>query len=341
MRIPYPSFLRPFFNSSTSSGLNATLDPERIEKRLRQRPSKAEVAALAIGLSLTFGFALLHAQGVPTGLDYQVFLDAARGDPYGYYYAEWFLPIFNALDLLPFELGYVLWNLLNLAGMWLALRVFNGPRALTLFSYQMLYILYYGNIVGVILGALALAWWALHRNRFLIAGLGFFVAATKFQLGIPLGLALWLLADISWYTRLRSLLVALIGLLASLVIWPGWPLELYDRLLTSPPYAMGNVSLWPILGPVVLLLLLPPLLLKLSTTRRLIAWTAAIALVLPYFQQTDLLGLFVLPVGRLPLLGNIGYLMVLQSWTALQWLVIVPILAYIWALWPQAEANQR
>lgn len=261
-----------------------------------------------------------------------MFLNAAEGDFAGYYYADWFLPVFDLLGRLPFAAGYVVWGLLNLAGLWFALRVFNGPRVLTLVSYQVFYVVYYGNIAGVIVGGLALAWWSLHRERGLLAGVGFFIAATKFQLGVPLGLLIWLLAETSWYTRLRALLVALVGLLASLLIWVDWPVDLYYRLTGAPPYAMGNISLWDVLGPVGILLLLPPLLLPLSRERRLIAWTAAVALAMPYFQQTDLLGLFVLPVGGLPLLGNIGYGMLQYGWRALQWMSVIPLLAYGWVL---------
>lgn len=309
------------------------LSPEHIEARLRAKPTLGEFAALVLAAGLLLGFAVLSI-GRPAlgGLDYRVFLDAAQGNPAGYYYADWFLPVFDLLGVLPFSAGYVLWGLLNLAGVWFALRVFNGPRVLVLVSYQVFYVVYYGNIAGVIVGGLALAWWSLHRDRYLLAGIGFFIAATKFQLGVPLGLAVWLLADTSWYTRFRALLVALLGLLASLLIWPDWPLDLYYRLISAPPYAMGNISLWSILGPVVLLLLLPPLVLPLTRERRLIAWTAAVGLAMPYFQQTDLLGLFVLPVGWLPLAGNIGYGMFRYGWQALQWMSAIPVIAYVWVL---------
>jgi hypothetical protein len=61
------------------------------------------------------------------------------------------------------------------------------------------------------------------------------------------------------------------------------------------------------------------------------------ALGLPYFQQTDLLALYVLPIGWLPvLLGNLGYLFFSIYWDALQMLFIVPMVVYLSLIIPEA-----
>ena len=57
-------------------------------------------------------------------------------------------------------------------------------------------------------------------------------------------------------------------------------------------------------------------------------------LALPYFQQADLMVLFVLPCGWLPLLGNLGYLMAARGWEVLPWLCIIPLMEYCKCLIP-------
>jgi hypothetical protein len=83
-----------------------------------------------------------------------------------------------------------------------------------------------------------------------------------------------------------------------------------------------------------LLFWLPPVLLSLSRARRFMALAAASALGLPYFQQTDLLFLFTLPVGWPVLLGNLGYFFAVYQWLALQALAIVPLVIYGLTLGP-------
>ncbi|MFO8037137.1 MAG: hypothetical protein R6U57_10975, partial [Anaerolineales bacterium] len=62
---------------------------------------------------------------------------------------------------------------------------------------------------------------------------------------------------------------------------------------------------------------------------RMILFIAALSLTLPYFQQTDLLALFILPVGYIAWLGNLGFLFIIGRWQALKWLAIIPSLVYL------------
>jgi hypothetical protein len=57
-------------------------------------------------------------------------------------------------------------------------------------------------------------------------------------------------------------------------------------------------------------------------------------LALPYFQQTDMLFLLVMPIGWIGLLGNLGYFMSLYGWIALQLLAVFPLTVYILSLMP-------
>jgi hypothetical protein len=318
------------------------LAPDKINVRLRARITPFELFALLLTFGVALVFTYFDSQSQLKAFpDFLTFLRTSNAvsvaDLDGYFYAHWFRPVFALLNLLPFHTAVVIWSALNIIGIWFAARVFNGNRVLALLNYQMLYVLYYGNIVGVIVGALALMWWALHsssRFKWELAGLCWAIAATKFQLGIPIGLALFLLVDATPFQRLRVVLIPLVVMLLSLIVYPDWVSLLYQTIQTLPPNTQGNLSLWQYFGAVTLLLWLPVLLPGLSQGRRLVLVACATALALPYFQQTDLLILFVLPVGAIPALaGNLGFpLFALSQWAGLKWLVLIPLGLYLMAL---------
>lgn len=260
---------------------------------------------------------------------------SAGGGEFGYYYyAYWLVPFLTLLQRLPFYLSAALWLMLNIAGLWAAARVMGGNAALALLTYQALYLLYYGQIGGIIAGGLALAWWGMAHRKWGWAGLGLLIAAVKFQSGLLLGAFLWLLAPLTWRERLKALVVPVLGACASVLVYPGWPLQWLQRLQDNPANDYGSISLWPWLGPAVLLLFVPPVLIRLDQPRRFLALAAAACLAVPYFQQADLVNLFILPLGWLAALGNLGFLFIPFGWTALKLLALLPALVYLAAFWP-------
>ncbi len=124
----------------------------------------------------------------------------------------------------------------------------------------------------------------------------------------------------------------------SLIIYPLWPLSVFETIRNYPPNDWGSIALWRRLGPVALLFALPPLLLNLPRDRRLVAIMAAIPLVVPYFQQTDLLLLFAFPLGWLPLLGDIGLFYKVIGWQMMPILVMIPFIAYGIAIAPGIQS---
>jgi len=306
-----------------------TTDAAGIDARLRARPTLFESFALVLALSLVGAFTWAYLQWQVQPFDYAVYSRAARGDPGQYFYAEWILPLHWLVSLLPFPLGYIVWSVAGILCLFFAARVFGGHPALVLLVFQTFYVVFLGQITGILIGGLALSWWGMAHRRWHIAGLGLLIAAAKFQIGVAFGLLLLLAADISWRERLRVLLLPAVGAVLSLLFRPAWPLDLLARIQAHPPYDWASISLWRWIGPSALLLWLPPLLLPLARRDRLIALAAACPLALPYFQQADLLTLFVLPVGWLPvLLGNLGYLFFAFRFEALQLLGVVPLIVY-------------
>lgn len=310
------------------------LDADTIEARLRTRLTRFEFGALVALLLIQLGFVYLRASYGEdvAGIDLMAFYDAAHGDYWGFFYADWILPVFMAMDALPGELGYLVWGTANIGAVFFATRVFGGNVPILLFSYQMLYTAFFGQITGLTCGGLALLWWGMARGWWQIAGFGLLLAATKFQIGATYGLALWLLADVRWRDRWQVLIIPLAVGILSLVWHPTWPFDLLERLQDNPPDSRGNISLWVWIGPLALVLWLPVLALKLTPGQRLVGVGAAAALALPYFQQNDLLHLFMLPVGWLGLLGNWGYAFGVLGDAAFQVLALVPLVAYGWVL---------
>lgn len=319
-------------------------DPGSLNRRLSARPTRWESLALVFAVALTGAFIWLHSQTQLSPLDFSIYLLAARGEFAHFYYAFWLLPLFWALGGLPIFVAYALWNLLNIFGVFLAARIFGGRVALALFSFSMFSLLYVGQITGLILGGLALLYWGLAHRRFHLAGLGFVLAAAKFHVGLPPAIFLLLAADLSRHEKLRVLLLPGAATALSLLAWPVWPLTLLAKLLDPPLLyeGAGSVSLWRWAGPWTLLLWAPPLLMRLTTIRRLVAILAASALALPYFSYIDLLGLFVLPIGWLPIvLSNFGSLMLFYGWTPVQMLFVVPLSLYLAALMRPGKKGSR
>ena len=129
-----------------------------------------------------------------------------QGDTSELFYGYWIKPVFWALAKLPQTVSFMLWSLINLTSVLFASRVLGGKSWLALFSYQMIYVLFYGQITGLILGGLALAWLGMTERRPHLAGMGFLIAAVKPQYLI-ICLILRLMGNISWKERLLALTV--------------------------------------------------------------------------------------------------------------------------------------
>ena len=307
-----------------------SLEKDMILLRIKPPLSRFEFFSLTLLISLILIFAYHHQVGFYQPIDfYYSFMPAGGGDYSNFFYSYWIMPVLFILDKLPFSIAYILWALLNLGGTFFAGRVFGGKPGFTLINYQLLFVLHYGQITGIILGGLALAWWGMASKKVHLAGLGFLIAAIKPQLGLVIGLIIWLLSDLSWSERRKTLLVPLFGLIITTILYPLWIQNILLALNSGLVNFTGNLSLWRFLGPWSLLLLIPPLLIKTSRSKRILFLVVGAMISLPYLQQTGLLALYVFPYGWLAMLGNLGFLVPLLGWEILQWLFIVPLVIYI------------
>lgn len=337
---------RPGFTTNIQPHFSdLTLDYDEIKHRLQRRMSLGEVFAIGLCLAVA-GIAIWLNQSGLTGLyDFESHMDINHGDYWNYFYPKWIDPLYNLLSFLPFYAAYGALVILNILGAFFAARVFKSPAALILISYQSLYNIFYGNITGLVIGGIGLLWFGLASRKWWLAGIGLLLAGAKYQSGLLIAGLILLYANLPWKEKARTMIVPLLVTVATLTVDPQWPFDLIARIMNTPPNADGSLSLWRWLGPAALIFLIPPLVLRIPREERLLLALAAIPLAAPYFQQTDLLGVMVLPTGWLVALsGNISFTFPLLGHLGLQIAFIVPLGLYLYALirtFRQPKSPQR
>ncbi len=302
---------------------------EDLNKRVLSRPSRLELGLLALNVGLMVTFFLNWKKGVPAFPDLFTYLSAAEGNFQGFYYAYWILPVFKVLNYIPLDVVIPLWCIFNVLGVFFTTRVFGNRPAIVLTTYQLFYVIYYGQILGYVLGGLGLLWWGVKNEKFIWSGTGLLIASTKFHLGLPLVLFLLILSEVEWGKFLKILLVPILAYLLAFLLYPHWPVSILETVKSSPPNELGSISLWQWIGPISLILWIPVFFMPLEKLERMVLLITTLNLTLPYFQQTDLLALFTFPIGRFAWLGNIGFLFIFKQWQALKLLVFIPSLVYL------------
>jgi len=246
------------------------------------------------------------------------------------YWTRW---LFALLRLPPEPVAFVALSTVCTALFYVATHVFKGQPWKLFVSFAFAWTLFYGQIDGLVVGGIALAWWALQRERPILIGAGLALASIKPQMSLPLALMMW------WWSpsRLKTLLIPALMGGASLLQWGWWLPEWLWILLNTEDiiYLSRNISLWPILGPWVLLTWLPVARIRLTRHRKMIAVAANTALTMPYFPLPSAVLLLSMPIpwwfwalSQLPWLGSvIGY------WVYYPMKMLPPLLL-LWALWP-------
>ncbi len=264
------------------------------------------------------------ATGLRAGFP-QVYYHASERGYAGFYYPAWSLFILKPFDLLPPRIAHVTFLLAQTACVVIAARYFGGDLRGIFLNYTAVRFMLLGQFDGFVILGLVLLDWALDRKHDGLAGLGLLLALIKPQVGLPLATYFLLRRR-----RLWPLLVLAGAIVLSLALWPGWPGNMLERLLQDPPLHLGNISLWQFIGVAALALWLPTVFLPMPDARQRALIAATTALASPYFQSHSLLLVYVMPIGLLPLLGNVGFFSVLGCERALVLQAVVPAIVYVW-----------
>ncbi len=315
-----------------------SIDPFEIDQRLKKPLSRWEFGGLTLAL-LFAPMVLLFSEvnlGGQQAYDFLHYLNSARGDFSFYYYAHWLLPLWSMLAALPLWLAYLIWTTLSALAVFFAARLFGANVPMVILSCQMLVVLYMGQFTGFLIGGLALLWWGIAHKKWNVAGLGLFLAASKYHTGLIPALALLLCAELSWPQRLKIFTLPIILGLLSLIVYPLWPLQVIESYRSNPANDWGSLALWQWIGPAALMVWLPPILLKMTWRERIFALFAATPLGIPYYQQADLLIISILPLNFLPLFANFAFLKPFIGYTADHILVVIPIFIYLGTIIPSA-----
>lgn len=304
---------------------------QTITWKIFQKIRLGEWVGLILAFTILIVFALYQSE-IVYPVDLVNYLNAARHTFQGYYYLPTWLPLFGLLARLPLSAAWFIWGTLNVLGFWFAWRVFGGSTW-AWFTATLFFVLFYGQITGILAAGVAVFWVALRRDHWLLAGIGACMALTKYQWGFPLLIVLGWLAQRPKRTYFLTTCVTFVIIGVCLGLYPEWLTTFATRYNLYPPNDQASISLWRYVGPASLILWGLPFLLRLDTVKRLNLLFLAIPLVTPYFQPHDLLVWFAFPLGIWPLLSNLTFVL-LSYWglDGLRWLALLPLLLYIYHL---------
>jgi hypothetical protein len=245
----------------------------------------------------------------------------------------WTRWLFSLLAFPPEPVAFVGLSVVTTALIYFAVWVFRGKHWVVFASFAFAWTLLYGQIDGLVVGGLALAWWALQQERPVLLGAGLILASIKPQLSLPLGLALW------WWSpgRVKSLLIPALVVGASLLQWGWWVPEWLQNLGSTQDLTdlSRNVSWWPVLKWWVWLIWMPIIMLRLPRPRKLIAIAAGTALTVPYFPFPSIILLLVLPIPWwIWALSQIPFLTVWFGYEIYPIMRILPLSLLLWAIYP-------
>jgi hypothetical protein len=262
--------------------------------RLNTKPFKISLI-IAAGLVVIYAvnFGPLSSQTVG-GKDWvDAFRSGARGDYSHVVTPYWSLFLSYLPARLPEPFGFSVWIAIGAFLVLVTASYFESPLLMLLLSYQMNWVLFYGQVDPYVIFGIGLGYYGVKCSKPLLIGIAISLLLIKPQIGILIAIYYFFSSPSKWKTFLMSA----IPILASLLIWPGWPERLYLEQLTTfmdrPPQDWTNTSLglplWIGMILSVFVLILP-----LRIKEKVPALIATNLLVSPYstiYSQLSLLSL--------------------------------------------------
>jgi hypothetical protein len=249
----------------------------------------------------------------------------------------WLSTILTPFVMLPERVGFSLFLAFSVAIIVFSTHALKGHPIPLLLSAQLSWILWWGQIDGLAILGLALAWIAYQKKSWVLMSVAFLLVLLKPQVSlIPFMFLWWWLGKERWKTATLSAIL----LLLSVIIWGPWPLWSITKVIRfagQSTYGPWNTSL----GVMAFPLFIPAIFLPLKDrSKRLLAISATALLVSPYMPYYSTLVLFCFPLPwGLYSFAFLGYFPSLLG-TEVAWkgITFLPILTLLWIY--QAPAMQ-
>lgn len=302
---------------------------------------------VAGGIVCIFGmvFGPISSQTVGASDWRDAFRNGARGD-----YSRVVTPYWSLfLSLLPAQfpepLGYLIWISAGLFLVLVTAQRFQSPLLAVLLSYQMNWIVFYGQIDPFIIFGVGLGYDAIVNKKPYLLGVALALVTIKPQVGLLLAAYFFFSSSSKPKTTLTFLLIVLL----SLLVWPKWPERfIFEQMLSfmDRPYnSWANTSLeipyW--LGAIIsLLALISPMTLE-QKIPLLLATNLFISPYSTIYSQLSLLS-----VGLPYLFSIFGFIpwvvaIIAGPFGTWQWAFVFPlsviIYSYYAAYWKDVETK--
>lgn len=248
-------------------------------------------AGLVVLYAILFGPFSSQTVGGKDWVD--AFRSGGRGDYSHVVTPYWSLFLSYLPARLPDPFGYFVWIMVGAFLVMVTASYFKSPLLMVLLSYQMNWVLFYGQVDPYVIFGIGLGYFAVKRSKPLLIGVAISLLLIKPQFGILLAIYYFFSSPSKW----KTLLISIIPVLLSLVAWPGWPERLlFEQLaafMDQPPQAFTNTSLGlPIWAGMILSILV--LIIPLKFRDKVPVLLATNLLVSPYstiYSQLSLLSL--------------------------------------------------
>lgn len=178
--------------------------------------------ALIVGGGLVVLFSILYgpmSSQTIGGKDWIIaFRNGARGDYSLVATPYWSLLLSFIPAQVPEPFGYIIWITIGSFLVLVTTHRFNSPLLAVILSYQLSWIVFYGQIDPFILFGIGLGYDAIINKRPILLGVAIALVTIKPQVGSLLAIYFFFSSP----AKAKTMLVFLLIVLVSLLIWPGW-----------------------------------------------------------------------------------------------------------------------
>jgi hypothetical protein len=195
-------------------------------ERLKTKPfiiSLIVTTGLVVMYAMVFGPLSSQMAGGKDWVD--AFRSGARGDYSQVVTPYWSLFLSYLPARLPEPFGYFVWITVGAVLVLVTSSYFESPLLMVLLSYQMNWVLFYGQVDTYVIFGVGLGYYALVKSKPLLIGAAISLVIIKPQIGILVAIYYFFSSP----SKLKTFLISTIPFFLSLLVWPGWVSRLWTE----------------------------------------------------------------------------------------------------------------